>query len=128
MHSCDIMQACRYDQRGKSVCTEAFLCIRCSSPPTRLAGRWDGLCTIGLYTFQLDSPPPPTRLVSPVVLRLFLLRLQAYSAGSNPPPWRGWMLALGLGAGGFAMAVLHHQVEGWRVQALKGRGQAWLSG
>jgi len=50
------------------------------------------------------------RLVSPVVLRQFLLWLQAYGAGQNPIAWKGWGLAVLLGFGGFVMAILHHQL------------------
>jgi hypothetical protein len=50
------------------------------------------------------------RLATPVALRYFLLWLQEYGQGLDPPPYRGWLLALAIGAGGFSTASLHHQL------------------
>jgi len=50
------------------------------------------------------------RLVAPVVLRAFLLWLEDYNQGRDPDPWRGWLLAVALGACSFGMACLHHQI------------------
>lgn len=55
------------------------------------------------------------RLGTPVVLRQFLRWLakdrSAVAAGTPvPPQWQGWLLALALGACGFSMCIIHHQL------------------
>ncbi|GIL76011.1 hypothetical protein Vretifemale_5752, partial [Volvox reticuliferus] len=50
------------------------------------------------------------RLGTPVALRQFLRWLQAYAANESPPQWQGWVWAVVLGACGYSMAIIHHQL------------------
>ncbi|GIL44672.1 hypothetical protein Vafri_2198, partial [Volvox africanus] len=50
------------------------------------------------------------RLGTPVALRQFLRWLQAYAAQESPPQWQGWVWAVVLGACGYSMAIIHHQL------------------
>ncbi|GLC33196.1 hypothetical protein PLESTB_000360400 [Pleodorina starrii] len=50
------------------------------------------------------------RLGTPVALRQFLRWLQSYAAAESPPQWQGWVWAVVLGACGYSMVIIHHQL------------------
>ncbi len=96
-----------------SIWTLVEIGVRCR-PRTRRAAHL-GVPTasagaVGEVHTLLECACVPCRLTSPLALRAFLMWLQDYNAGLNPPVWRGWMLAVALGAGGFGMTLTHHRL------------------